>query len=192
MTEAIESKLSHNTEDSHERWLSCIYLENGNCIHLAELLSIMDRYNNRKIITKSYATANSQSILNTFFHVLHKHNDDQQFECIFNSLHSCDIKTCDFFKRNYRNKQARQNGHIYDKNMMVYCQILDKIHCYYQHCFDIGNKLSSKEKQSIHFDSQEQLVNECFEFINRQLHKIKNILRAKQNNFKSTNRTQTD
>ena len=48
-------------------------------------------------------------------------------------------------------------------NIAVNIQILDKIHCHYSHCFDIGYKLNKKERQEIESkivdDSDEYLVN---------------------------------
>eukprot|EP01084_Bolivina_argentea_P178799 309044_1 len=180
MTETKESKLSPNTENSQPIGLLCTTI-NENCVYVEEFIAIMVKSNKQ-----SHVANNAQRILNIFLHLMHKH--DHQFEIIFNRLDFCDIETCDFFKRNYRNKE-KQNiilSNFYDEKRILYYQILDKVHCYHQHCFDIGNKLSSEEqKQLSHVDNE--FKNESI-LINTQLQKKQHILSGKK--FGLTNRAQ--
>eukprot|EP01084_Bolivina_argentea_P092312 166093_1 len=69
-----------------------------------------------------------------------------------------------------------------DEHYSTKIQILDKIHCYFQHCYDLGNRLSSMEKCSVsNFGNQcdqlpeQYLVNEKFKLI----HKILSSKRRK-------------
>eukprot|EP01084_Bolivina_argentea_P287005 492432_1 len=105
---------------------------------------------------------NSTQILNDFHHLLHIHND--QFENIHttfkqkcNSGNPCTIN-CLSLRRNYRDRSFFKTHNADLKQLYFNCQesndisnqqILDKIHCYYLHSFDIAYKLSTTDKMEI-------------------------------------------
>ena len=103
---------------------------------------------------------NIDKYLNDFLHLIDAHSTDDEFETIYNAFGGvCDLQKCDAFKRNRRDRQSVNNS----VNIAVNIQILDKIHCHYSHCFDIGYKLNKKERQEIESkienDNDEYLVN---------------------------------
>eukprot|EP01084_Bolivina_argentea_P267082 453270_1 len=131
--------------DCNQHGMGQGYVCNGNleqCLHLSRLTKIINQYINGNI--KHIQTINITMILNNFIHLLQTHDTNSNFESIANTFGFCDIMNCKIFVRNYRIRQT--NELITDENhdkYIVYKQILDKIHCFYCHCFDIGNKICS-------------------------------------------------
>eukprot|EP01083_Nonionella_stella_P134194 408287_1 len=76
-----------------------------------------------------------QALLDAFMHVIECHDKDVDFEYILCQLNSdeCDYAKCDMFHRHYRN---RTRNNVY-KYLDVTDMILDKIHCYYLHSYDM-------------------------------------------------------
>eukprot|EP01084_Bolivina_argentea_P009643 17991_1 len=60
---------------------------------------------------------------------------------------------------------------------------MDKIHCYFFQCYDIGNRLSIKDKEKIHVDVDNVNENQAGTFINQQLLKINQLLCAKREKY---------
>eukprot|EP01084_Bolivina_argentea_P232239 391463_1 len=118
------------------------------CKDLGYFATIMNKYNQLKHLNmeKIYI----KPLLDIFLHLLHQHNSDHDFELIYNKLTHCNLAKCNIYKR-LNNTYHDDNN---DKNQLASCQILNKIHCYYQHCYDIGNRLNSKDtmnlQQNIH------------------------------------------
>eukprot|EP01084_Bolivina_argentea_P184443 318098_1 len=98
-------------------------------------------------------------ILNNFLHLISEHDDDDEFESIYNKIcaTNCNILHCNVFLRNHRNRnKIRKNDKCFselfkttDDTIIAKMQILDKIHCHYVHCYDIGHRLTSKERETI-------------------------------------------
>eukprot|EP01084_Bolivina_argentea_P028390 52772_1 len=121
----------------------CSTSDASNCVYLHTLIEDMCRYSelmnyNNLINIHSIDTSNT---LNIFLHLIDKHSNNRNFKFITKKLDRCNITTCSIFKSNYRHRtKSRQ-----DKTMMLStkvvasCQIMKKIHCFYQHCYDIGN-----------------------------------------------------
>eukprot|EP01084_Bolivina_argentea_P294439 506586_1 len=133
------------------------------CCHLIRLSQLMNIYHT-DVCGKSDSIFNIDNYqiyiaLNDFHHLLQYHNDDINFEFIFNHFEDCNIEKCKIFQRNHRNRYQLRNK-INERNELypiddneydgyhyiLYCQILDKIHCFYKHCYDIGHKLTQKQK----------------------------------------------
>eukprot|EP01084_Bolivina_argentea_P014275 26671_1 len=105
-------------------------------------------------------TYDNTSFLNDFHHLLMHH--DHQFEQICNTMIEkcnnntlCDMLKCKYVQRNYRNRlsdteftklYSHCNVHI---DQVIYQQILDKLHCYYFHSFDLKHRLRESDKQRI-------------------------------------------
>eukprot|EP01084_Bolivina_argentea_P249356 417392_1 len=98
-------------------------------------------------------------LLEDFHHLLIGHMNE--FESIYHILiestndgKQCELSQCDFAKRNYRD---RQNDLLYkqlydrwkDDKDIIHQQLIDKIHCYFYHTFDIGHRLRHKDKQGL-------------------------------------------
>eukprot|EP01084_Bolivina_argentea_P200874 343428_1 len=88
--------------------------------------------------------------LNYYHHLIEKHNNDD-FEFIVNSLQHCDLNKCDKFRRNFRDKNEPKYNDEQKTNLClndnVYLQIIDKIHTYFCHSFDIGYRLKAVDKK---------------------------------------------
>eukprot|EP01083_Nonionella_stella_P193956 715750_1 len=86
-------------------------------------------------------------VLDDYLYLQHHHSADDQFEHIHDRLGTCcTIYECDIFKRNH-NRETTATGHD-----ACYQQILDKIHCFYAHTFDIGYRLTEKERSLLSTD----------------------------------------
>eukprot|EP01084_Bolivina_argentea_P251158 421129_1 len=101
-----------------------------NCTELQRLKDAMNRIKSRKITIEEI---DIMQINNDFLYLLINFDNDEQFEYIHNEIGFCDIKSCDIFKRNYRNRTNKDVKHKTPKQ-----QILDRIHCFYCHSFDTG------------------------------------------------------
>eukprot|EP01084_Bolivina_argentea_P117803 209136_1 len=163
-TQTISTTTLHSIEQ-------CDYKISQNCCHLNRFIAVMKSYNKFKQDTNNMFDNKSINIihtLNDYIHLLEYHQNCQQFEFIFEKLGYCDIKKCLLFKRN-----ANQ--------LNVSCHILDKMHCYFQHCYDIGHRLSLKDKSEI--TKSDKYVREN-ELINTKLVKTNNILSKKRREIK--------
>eukprot|EP01083_Nonionella_stella_P013988 39350_1 len=125
------------------------------CRALKDFVATMQQYNSFKDDNdlKTAARMDNEQLLKTYndyLHLIEHHDGDEQFELIVDRLGRCDITKCSKFKRNYRNRmilneenRVKENGH----NFIV--SIMDNMHCYFQHCFDIGNRLSLHDKVTV-------------------------------------------
>eukprot|EP01084_Bolivina_argentea_P042146 77747_1 len=85
----------------------------------------------------------------------------------------CNIKTCQIFSRNYRDRNDEKNRLSDIKNIddSVCCQIFDKMHCHYSHSFDIGRRLLSTDKVNT---LNNQLISQTNSMLCNQSKNIKN------------------
>eukprot|EP01084_Bolivina_argentea_P134891 237796_1 len=103
-----------------------------------------------------FTTDNASQILNDFNHLLSKHSND--FENIYNDMcqEACEVSKCLLFRRNSRDRsyldvtlyfyeQTRNDIHY----NIVLQQMLDRIHSYLFHTFDIRYKRTQKELDNI-------------------------------------------
>eukprot|EP01084_Bolivina_argentea_P002972 5562_1 len=112
---------------------------------LTKLTSVMKGYVNckRRI---DYSELQIQEILNNFLCLLQYHDDDNQFEYIYSRLGGfCDIVKCDVLQKAHNNTIQNKDNH--DK--IAKTQILDKIHNFYSHSFDIRHRINLKNSVSI-------------------------------------------
>eukprot|EP01084_Bolivina_argentea_P272996 464945_1 len=109
------------------------------CDQLQRLRDVMLNYNGSKVMDH----VDIQQILDDYLFLLQHYNDDQCFEFIHHQFDTfCNNKTCNILSRMYRNRK------ISGKLSILSCfkhDIMDKIHCYYQHSFDVGHRLTSRQ-----------------------------------------------
>merc|ERR1712228_597290 len=89
-----------------------------------------------------------QSTLNDYFHLLQFSEENVNFEYIHDYIDcNCSLNTCKIFQRAYRdqNKSKSLSNGILSVKDSIKMQILDKIHCFYAHSYDIGYRLRSNE-----------------------------------------------
>eukprot|EP01084_Bolivina_argentea_P003814 7194_1 len=122
---------------------------------------------------------NVSRLLDDFLYLLSMHYKDDEFETIANELGPCDINNCTIFTRHFRDRN-KIKFHSVSNHMAT--KVLDKIHCYYQHCYDIGNKLSSKDLQTIELcETKEINIDDLDEtFLNKKIIKMNHILSNKR------------
>eukprot|EP01084_Bolivina_argentea_P261345 441594_1 len=164
------------------------------CISVMRLIQILTEYNQA---IKCEFQADEQAILNIindFIHSMYFHNDDEQFEFIVNKLGYCDMIKCQMLKRNHGagDLKVTDNTSIHDT---VYMSILDKIHCYFMHCFDIGNRLMSKEKalfENDNIDEKQLLDSQDLIHDHSKIIKINEILQPKHSKYKEMSRQWND
>eukprot|EP01084_Bolivina_argentea_P132863 234463_1 len=149
---------------------NCLMKDVTICPHLNQFIQTMYQYNDGNNSYKKFNTANVLSVLNNFLHFLQIHNDDAQFEKIKNMLNQCDINQCKIYPKIIRlSKITTKYAHLH--------HILGKIHCYYLHCHDTGNRLTIQEKLSI-IDSANQYKQ--YDIVNIRIKTLNQILSEKQ------------
>merc|ERR1712062_499353 len=101
-------------------------------------------------------TYDTTALLNDYIHLLHFHHDDKSFEAVFNFLkHSdCDIVSCPNMERNNRNRATNDAivtiSDLYgasEPREVNIQQILDQMHCYWFHSFELGYRLTAREQE---------------------------------------------
>eukprot|EP01084_Bolivina_argentea_P034106 63111_1 len=118
-----------------------------------------------------------KTLLNDYHHIIISHIPiPNQFELIYKIITrltkgKCDIRTCKWFKRSQQKHHLNQNkSHIKFKDLTAtfYHDILDNIHCYFQHSYDIGyrihnsmlNDINNEHKQIMYTDVNIQKIKE--------------------------------
>eukprot|EP01084_Bolivina_argentea_P015791 29577_1 len=141
--------------------------------YLSRLTRILKNYNGN--IANESMYHDTLSILSDFLHLFDKYNDDHQFEMITNTLGQCNASTCSILKRHYRNRTKNAFFAKQNESQRVICQVLDKIHCFYYHCYDIGYKLYAKDQDAVEENSESKII------------KLKQILSKQQQSFQNSN-----
>eukprot|EP01084_Bolivina_argentea_P251884 422647_1 len=122
------------------------------CNSFHQFLSVImdpDQFNSLQL-----SSVQISNIIDDYCHLTSKHNTDKEFEFIVVSLGECNITKCNAFGRILRSKDEQKNCEAVQINSrdIAALEIFDKMHCYFSHCFDIGNRLSRQEKLSIQSD----------------------------------------
>eukprot|EP01084_Bolivina_argentea_P279263 477412_1 len=94
------------------------------------------------------------SVMNDFLFQFHNNE--------FNNVHdqligTCFVNKCKIFRRHYRMRSKSCIPQIYSTNdpyEIAILQIMDKIHCFYYHSYDIGLLLTPKEFESLPSNSE--------------------------------------
>eukprot|EP01084_Bolivina_argentea_P191619 329153_1 len=104
--------------------MSSVCIQHG-CLNLKELLNNINKYNRNQL--EIHQTNNLRDI-NNYHHCIQYHSGHDDLENILKKLDYCDIKLCTKLNNN---------------------NIMDMMHSYFQHSFDIGNRISSLDRQAI-------------------------------------------
>eukprot|EP01084_Bolivina_argentea_P200754 343248_1 len=169
-----------------------------NCIPLNRFLLEMYRYNNSQAdgnkVMDEIDNVLMLQITNDYFHLIQNHNDDHDFEFIHQQQHKCDVIHCNMFKRNNRDRnKCNEQKNDFDSRWSLYCEIMDKMHCYYMHSIDVGYRTSITEKQKIIMDTHvdpestrnaitKQILTKIGNLISKKREKHKNVLNLFNNN----------
>eukprot|EP01084_Bolivina_argentea_P259231 437338_1 len=131
-------------------------------------------------------------ILDDYFHLISDHNDNESFKFIYNRLTKCDVTNCIIFSRHYRNRNKEGNVQemygMLDEREIISVQLMDKVHCYYLHSYDMGRKVEIKDdiKDDIKNENHE-IKDEFMEgvLMNSKLQTLNRIVNEKAKNVKS-------
>eukprot|EP01084_Bolivina_argentea_P010114 18859_1 len=150
------------------------------CFAANRFVQVMQKYNRSSNVLE----IDIIETLDDFLYLQTNHNDDKQFEYIFQQLGYCNIKTCNVFTAN------KNSSMQYEKSRH---QILNKIHMFYYHCYDVGHRLSMKDKETINHCSGEEEKTHLADddslkkyIINTRISKINRLLGKKKQLRKSS------
>eukprot|EP01083_Nonionella_stella_P008007 23046_1 len=108
------------------------------------LKQVMTRYENGT----NMDDIDIQSTYNDFLYLENNYGNDDQFEFIYNQLGKCsNTNQCPIFVRNYRDRSRIPLRNANTINART--QILDKIHCFYKHSFDMGYRLTDAQRERV-------------------------------------------
>eukprot|EP01084_Bolivina_argentea_P302159 521507_1 len=124
------------------------------CENFKQISPILKGWNHYNVDNDKYEK-DIYDILNNFHHLICFHDNDTEFELIHKQTMKCNINKCMIFRRNYRDRLETRNDiekrkmhyNTNDNNAKSIYQILDKIHCYYHHSYDIGYRTNIKREQ---------------------------------------------
>eukprot|EP01084_Bolivina_argentea_P227508 384218_1 len=131
-------------------------------------------------------------IINDYHHLLSNHNSSKDFDFVVKSLAYCDAATCKKFQSNYRDRNSVHCNKTKseDKHELAFVEILNKIHCYFYHSVDIGNKLSLRELQKL--ISEEKVNEDTDDSNNRRTLQIQKILKPKWEKYTAMTKRMTN
>eukprot|EP01084_Bolivina_argentea_P283857 486276_1 len=95
-------------------------------------------------IQSPYNTTMAKLLLDNFLHFLDKHNNQTDFDFVLQSLGMCDITKCSIFRQHYRNRNLSQSK-TKNANISTIQALINKIHCFFCHSYDIGHRILLKE-----------------------------------------------
>eukprot|EP01083_Nonionella_stella_P291099 990551_1 len=152
-----------------------------NCGLLKRLIMIMKQYKEDII-----DNVNIYEVLNDYIHLIENHSNEFQFEYITNQFGECAIAKCICFARNYRMDTQLRNGEN-QALKTAHRSILDKIHCHFCHCYDIGSalRMSDRVLLQMHKDATIPKIDDNSVYlVNKQIVRMKQILctRMQSNN----------
>eukprot|EP01084_Bolivina_argentea_P299226 515754_1 len=144
--------------------------DSSECLHLKHLQLLLTRYHETNNSNNTISAHNiccddyrQAWLLDDFHHLLSDH--EGQFEEIHchlvhktNHRKQCCLLTCSMMRRYNRNRDPYSETQFAVNTIYPHCnnikdivlsQILDKIHCYYFHSFDVGHRLSTNDVTKI-------------------------------------------
>ena len=132
-----------------------------NCIHVNTIISLLKFYHNNNTnyeeINK-YLEMYKANLLSDFHHILDVHLNEEQLSAIdgnrnFQFIHQelndilCNIGNCQIYARGNRQRES-MNTDCTDKNLSMYIDIIDTIHCYFIHSVDVGYRIINLSNES--------------------------------------------
>merc|ERR1712228_66483 len=186
--EIIQSESTHSRYKSRSRFQPFIShpTKSQKANQIQRLSYILKHYqsfnNNKNVDTKSFIYQfikygnvndryNVETLLNDFYFALvHYTEDDMKFARLYEYICSeigsiCNVKQCQFIKRNHasndmKNEQVIDFYGFSQVQQTTRIQLLDRIHSYFLHSFDVGFRLTKSEKHQIEHEEKEEEENE--------------------------------
>eukprot|EP01084_Bolivina_argentea_P260171 439261_1 len=158
-----------------------------NCRYLTRLQTNIQQYNESN--DDELNKIDTLVLLNDFLHLMNIHDNDEQFGYIHDQMMRCDIKTCNKLKRNYRDrmKYHETTHQLRDLNNKMKMEIIDRIHCYYHHSYDLGNRLRKHDPNKYPNNVKPANVSWDEYFTNKSITELAKSLQAEQKSLKNIN-----
>eukprot|EP01084_Bolivina_argentea_P306170 529013_1 len=122
------------------------------------------------------------NLLNHFNHLLFDHSAefDEIYDELIKLTNPCIVTTCLMIKRNNRNRhRINQEMYFGDVKNVVTQQMLDRMHSYYFHSFDIGYRLQQTEKKYIMKNEMKE-NDDNKERTDVVIHNLRNLIKTKK------------
>eukprot|EP01084_Bolivina_argentea_P000586 1100_1 len=135
---------------------------------------------------------NINQICESFTHALQYHDNEDYFEYIYNTIESkCNLEHCSAYQRNNRDRKLMKNNNIRNKTYsihsdhkrkhkyqtkMIFCQIMDKIHCYYCHSYDVKYRLTPQQRTFVYDTSCDQVENNLSSIRSEKMQRLRSIV----------------
>eukprot|EP01084_Bolivina_argentea_P012780 23922_1 len=162
------------------------------CSSIKKLISALTYYSSLNLDTQNdqdklfkYCTKTHQSFLNDSIHMIRNHNQDihQICDMLHRQLTKCDMKNCLLLQRHYRNRRHDHTKtvvtHVQDTNVLFYRDIMDTLHCYLCHLYDLGLRVKMSDNIQVMVDTLNEA--DCFDAHFDNMH---TVISAKQNEVK--------
>eukprot|EP01083_Nonionella_stella_P311382 1110165_1 len=134
------------------------------CDRVVRLINCLAIYDQSNMNQGRMDTQFASNVIDDFLHTIYEHNQDEEFAAIYNVLKHCDVTQCAVFSDRNSNKRGAYG-------------IISKIHCYYHHSYDIGNRLTMKEIAQLQYKSYNAPVryncNDNYEYLDDHIIKSK-------------------
>eukprot|EP01083_Nonionella_stella_P273009 926083_1 len=148
-TQLTQEDHTHHRHKSKEETVEPLHCPfNAACDTLVNFIKIMKHYyQNHVQCIETMDASKLLKITNDYLHILQYHDTDDQFTAIYNVLDQCDMTKCAMFARNNRNRitNADHMTQPYDHRYII----MDKMHCYFHHSYEIGNRLSNDDMRKL-------------------------------------------
>eukprot|EP01084_Bolivina_argentea_P249351 417382_1 len=112
--------------------------EANDCSKVDRLVNVVICYDKKP---SSIDTTNILEIINDFGHAVDKHNDDNSFHTIYQKFTICYNVNCRYNHCNQDTELYKQTIENTEYKILAIRQILDKIHYYFEHSYDIGCRI---------------------------------------------------
>eukprot|EP01084_Bolivina_argentea_P115422 205256_1 len=158
---------STNTFDCHGLKTRCD--STFRIINTMKYYSLFNKQNQKSQDHKNrlvqFANNTYRSLLDDFIHITQHHNNELDY--ISTSISKCNMQTCSLLSRCYGNRNNTETEtHAYD--FVFFTNLLDSIHCYLFHSYDIGLRIKPKQlhvpddttecSHDIQFANMQQLI----------------------------------
>ena len=153
------------------------------CEAVQRMVNAMWKYDSSKE-SEEQNNINIEQVFDDFLHGLDTHDDPESFEYIKNELGYCNVSNCDILDKYDEKNRNILNDFFGSEESNYYCKcIMNRIHVYYLHSYDIGHKLSleetSKMEESSRSRERHRSVRKCMR--NPEIAELRHIVSSKPN-----------
>eukprot|EP01084_Bolivina_argentea_P298540 514477_1 len=149
--------------------------ESTNCSSLQRILTAASYYSKLNIIDNDthYALFDDFihniyfDLINDYIHFNNQHS--HAIETINNALPECNINDCKFTQRHH--ETVKKDEPLSDSNLNFYRQTMDAVHFYLHHCFDVGIRVKTDEKE-VKNETEEEKNDKYFDKVFSRMNKM--------------------